>query len=75
MKTHTFDGVSFFSGLFITAVGALFLIAQEPGDIIDALGGLGTWFWPLLFVIVGLAVLVPALMPSRSGDDGDGLEG
>ena len=26
MKTHKFDGVSFFSGLFIAAIGLLYLI-------------------------------------------------
>lgn len=65
MKTHSFDGVSFFSGLIITAIGLMFLIAREPGDIFDTLGRVGNWFWALIFLIVGLAVLVPALLPSR----------
>lgn len=69
MKIHRFDGVSFFSGLIITAIGLVFLIANDPGDIIDAFGRLGNWFWPLLLLIVGVAVLVPALIPSRKDDE------
>lgn len=69
MKIHKFDGVSFFSGLFITAIGLVFLIANEPGDIIDAIGRLGNWFWPLLLLIVGVAVLVPALMPKEQNEE------
>jgi hypothetical protein len=68
MKTHRFDGVSFFSGLIITAIGLVFLIAPEPGDIFDVLGGLGSWFWPVLLLAIGIAVLVPALVPSRDDD-------
>ena len=53
MKTHKFDGVSFFSGLFIAAIGLLYLIPNTPSDIIDAVTGLGGWFWPILFLAVG----------------------
>lgn len=66
MKTHSFDGISFVSGLIVTVIGLLYLIADTPGDIWDTLGRLGSWFWPLLFLIVGVAVLVPALMPKKN---------
>lgn len=69
MKTHRFDGVSFFSGLIITAIGLVFLLANEPGDIIDAVGRLGNWFWPLVLLIIGIAVLVPALAPKKDSDE------
>ena len=69
MKTHRFDAVSFFSGLVITAIGLVFLLANEPGDIIDAIGGLGNWFWPLALLIIGVAVLVPALIPKKESDE------
>ncbi len=68
MKTHRFDGVSFASGLVIAAIGLVFLIAPEPGDILDVFDGIGSWFWPVLLLVIGLAVLVPALMPSREDD-------
>ena len=70
MKAHKFDGISFFSGLVITLVGLLFLIPSQPTDVIDALGRIGNWFWPALFVAIGVAVLIPALtMGRKSGDD------
>ena len=65
MKTHRADGVSFFSGLVITAIGVLYLL-PTPSDIIDAIGSLGTWFWPVLFVAIGLAVLLPLLIPRKA---------
>ena len=65
MKTHRFDGISFFSGLVITLLGLVFLIPNAPTDIIDAIGRLGSWFWPILFVAVGIGILIPVLMPSK----------
>ena len=65
MSTHRFDGISFFAGLVITMFGLVFLIPNAPSDIIDAIGRLGSWFWPILFVAVGVGVLIPLLMPSK----------
>ena len=65
MKSHKFDGVSFFSGLVIVLLGLVFLIPNAPSDIIDAFSRLGSWFWPILFVAVGVAILIPVLMPSK----------
>lgn len=67
MKTHRFDGVSFFSGLFITMLGLVFLIPSAPSDLFDAIGRLGSWFWPILFVAVGIGILIPLMVPSRKG--------
>jgi hypothetical protein len=66
MKTHDFDGVSFFSGVVVAAIGLLFLIPDTPSDVIDAMSRLGTWFWPLIFVVVGLAVIIPVLAPRKA---------
>ena len=66
MKTHKFDGVSFFSGLAIVAIGILFLVPNTPSDVIDAISNLGSWFWPLVFVVVGLAVIIPVLVPRKA---------
>lgn len=66
MKTHKFDGISFFSGLVIAGFGLLFLIPNHPSGVIEALTGLGSWFWPLLFVVVGLAVIIPVLIPKKA---------
>ena len=69
MKAHKFDGISFFSGLFITAIGLVFLIASKPGDVFDAIGSIGSWFWPLLLLIVGVAILVPAVIPKKQTEE------
>lgn len=69
MKTHRFDGISFFSGLVITLLGLVFLIPNAPTDIIDAIGRLGSWFWPILFVAVGIGILIPVLMPSKKDEN------
>lgn len=65
MKTHEFDAVSFISGLLITAIGVLYLIPRDIGDIVDVFVDAGTWFFPVLFLAIGAAVITTALMPSR----------
>ena len=47
MKTHKFDGISLFSGLAITGIGLIFLIANDPSDIVSVISKLGTWFLEL----------------------------
>ena len=66
MKTHNFDGVSLFSGLIITGIGLIFLISNDPSDIVGTVGTLGTWFWPVLFVVIGVAILIPVLTPKKN---------
>ena len=70
MKIHKFDPISFFSGVVITATGLIFLIPQAPSDLFDAVGSLGNWFWPVLLLTVGAAVLAPIFMRSK-GQEGD----
>ena len=65
MNTHRFDGVSFFSGLIVTLLGLVFLIPNAPSDVVEAIGKLGNWFWPILFLAVGAGILIPLLMPSK----------
>ncbi|MEE8406587.1 MAG: hypothetical protein V3S32_05510 [Acidimicrobiia bacterium] len=65
MKTHKFDGVSLISGLIITGIGLIFLIANDPSDIVGTITKLGAWFWPVLFVVIGIAILIPVLMPKK----------
>ncbi len=65
MKTHKFDGVSLISGLMITGIGLIFLIANDPSDIVGTITSLGAWFWPVLFVVIGIAILIPVLMPKK----------
>ncbi|MFZ0625337.1 MAG: hypothetical protein WA726_12665 [Acidimicrobiia bacterium] len=74
MKTHRFDAISFVSGLIITLLGLAFLIPQTPVDVIDALTNLGSWFWPVILMVIGVAVLVPVFLP-RGDEEQQKLEG
>jgi hypothetical protein len=69
MKTHRFDALSFVSGLLLTATGLIFLFATEPTDLFDMLAGIGGWFWPVLLMAIGLAVLIPLMIPGNKPDD------
>jgi hypothetical protein len=71
MNTHRFDGVSFFSGLIITLLGLVFLIPNAPSDVFDAISKLGNWFWPILFLAVGIGILIPVLIPSNKHETGE----
>ncbi len=59
MKLHRFDALSFVAGLLIAGLGIVFLVLPEPGDIIDVLTDLGSWFWPVMLIGIGAAVLAP----------------
>lgn len=65
MKTHAFDTVSFIAGLAFTIVGLLFLIPETPEQIVDVLLNSGAWFWPIALLVVGIAVIIPVLMPKK----------
>ncbi len=66
MKTHDFDTVSFIAGLAFSILGLLFLIPQTPEQILDVLLDSGAWFWPIALLVVGIAVIVPVLMPKKN---------
>jgi hypothetical protein len=59
VKTHKFDSISFLAGLVITGMGLAFLLLPEVDDIIGLLTDAGSWFWPVMFIAVGIAVLAP----------------
>lgn len=69
MKSHRFDAISFISGLVATLVGLVFLVPQTPVDLIDAVTSLGAWFWPVLLLAIGIAVLVPVFMTRGRTED------
>lgn len=66
MKTHEFDVLSFLAGLFMTGLGLAFLVLPEIDDIVGLLTDVGSWFWPVLLVVAGIAVLAPAIARSNS---------
>lgn len=67
MKTHRFDALSFLAGLVITGIGLTFLVLPDIDGIVDFLTNAGTWFWPVLFIAVGIAVLAPLVTPGGAG--------
>jgi hypothetical protein len=74
MKTHRFDSVSFLAGLVITVIGLSFLLLPELDDIVDALTDAGSWFWPAVFIAVGVAVLAPLVARSTNHEANEDLE-
>jgi hypothetical protein len=72
MKSHRFDAISFISGLVVALVGLVFLVPQTPVDLIDAVTSLGAWFWPVLLLAIGLAILVPVFLRQRDDTDEPG---
>ena len=69
MKTHKFDAISFLAGLAITGIGLTFLLLPELGNIVDFFTDAGAWFWPIVFLAIGFAILVPVV--TRRGDRED----
>ncbi len=67
MKPHRFDPVSFVFGALITLVGLTFLIPNTWGDFAWFITSVAGWLWPVVLLVLGLAVLLPAVM--RRGDD------
>lgn len=63
MKTHRFDAISFISGVVITMLGLAFLIPQTPVDVVEAIASVTGWFWPVLLLVIGGAILLPVLLP------------
>jgi hypothetical protein len=74
MKTHRLDPVSFISGLVIALLGLAFLIPQTPVDVIDVVTNLGGWFWPVVLVVIGVAVLLPVFLPKEKTEDAKEVE-
>ncbi len=70
MKLHEFDSLSFIAGLVITAIGLVFLLLPEVGDIVSLFTDAGSWFWPLVFIAAGVAVLAPVMI-RRTGEADD----
>lgn len=68
MKLHRFDPLSFIAGLIATAIGLAFLIPEEPTDIVAFLDDFGAWFWPLLLVVIGIAIIIPAVTGGKDDE-------
>jgi hypothetical protein len=69
MKRHAFDGLSFFAGLVITAIGLAFLLVPDVFDLVDLFTDAGSWFWAAVLIAVGIAIIAPAVARRPSSDD------
>lgn len=72
MKTHSFDTISFISGVVITALGVLFLIPRDVTDLFALIGDLGnwsSWFWAVVFLAIGAVVLAPLVRRRQSASE------
>lgn len=67
MKKHAFDGLSFIAGVFFTGIGLAFLLIPDLSELIGFFTDAGSWFWPLVLVAIGIAVITPAL--TRRNDE------
>lgn len=70
MKRHDLDPWSLIGGVVLTGFGLLFLIPAEPFDLSNRFRNLFGWALPVLVVLVGLALIAPAL---RKREDESGL--
>ena len=67
MKRHQLDPMSLIGGVVLTGLGLLFLIPAEPFDLTNGFRNLFGWALPVLVVLIGLALIAPALR--RKGEE------
>lgn len=65
MKKHAFDGLSFVAGLVFVGIGLAFLFISDLSELIDVFTDAGSWFWPMVLVATGVAVIAPAVARGR----------
>ena len=61
MKRHQLDPMSLIGGVVLAGLGLLFLIPAEPFDLTNGFRNLFGWALPVLVVLIGLALIAPAL--------------
>ena len=69
MKRHQLDPWSLIGGVVLTGLGLLFLIPAEPFDLTLGIQNLFGWALPVLVVVIGLALVAPALRRKDTGDE------
>lgn len=72
MQRHSFDVVSFLSGMFFVGAAAFALAVGDELPGFDY-----RWIWPVIIIIAGIVVLASALLRKRPGSEieADGLSG
>jgi cytochrome c-type biogenesis protein CcmH/NrfF len=61
MKRHAFDPWSLIGGVFLAAIGGIFLIPAQPLNFSNQFTEVLAWAGPVVIVLVGVALIVPAL--------------
>lgn len=61
MKTHRFDPWSFISGLVLVVIGLFFLTTTNLVDLVNRLDAVFDLGLPILALVIGAALVVPAL--------------
>ena len=61
MTRHQLDPWSLIGGVVLAGLGLLFLVPAEPFDLTNGLQNLFGWALPVLVVLIGLALVAPAL--------------
>lgn len=65
MKQHQLDPWSLIGGVVLTGLGLLFLIPAEPFDLTNGFRTLFGWAFPVIVVLIGLALIAPAIRRSQ----------
>lgn len=71
MKRHTFDALSFIAGLAFAGIGLAFLLIPDLSNLVHTFRNAASWFWPMVLVVIGLAVIAPAVTRGRDEDDAE----
>ena len=61
MKRHQMDFWSLIGGVVLTGLGLLVLVPADPLDLTNGFRNLFGWGLPVLVVLIGLALIAPAL--------------
>lgn len=65
MKRHRFDTLSFLAGLVVAIIGLAVLLPPSLVELGRFVANMGGWLWPLLLIVAGAAVLIPAVLPKK----------
>lgn len=60
MKRHNLDPISLLAGGFFLTVGIAIGNALSPLRVVRGLIDASRWAWPILVIVVGMALLIPA---------------
>ena len=68
MTRHSFDPISFVTGLVFAGLGVAFMIGNVTLPQFD-------WLWPLIAVALGVAIFASTRRPDQSVEEDEWTEG